>query len=108
MSLQRGDIIDEAKRFNESCRFAMEVIDGGAGFSKVVCCGNELTVEDKVDAVADVERFSDDKTEAGVIIDERKNNPESCGLKVRILGGGAGLQGIVCCGNELTVANDAV
>jgi len=38
----------------------------------------------------------------GDIIDEKKNHPDSCGLKIKILNGGAGLQKIICCGNELT------
>lgn len=38
----------------------------------------------------------------GDIIDERKRHPESCGLMVKIMGGGEGFQKIVCCGHELT------
>lgn len=38
----------------------------------------------------------------GDIIDERKRHPESCGLVVKIMGGGEGFEKIVCCGHELT------
>lgn len=107
MSLQKGDILDEAKRFNESCRVVVEVLDGGAGFSKVDCCGNEMTAEDKVDTIVEMERHGSDEI-TGIIIDESKNNPSSCGLKMRVVSGGAGFTSVTCCGNELTVANDSI
>jgi len=107
MGVQKGDVLDEAKRFDESCRLVVEIVEGGGGFSKIDCCGNELTAEDIVDAAADIERSGNDEVKE-IIIDESKNNPESCGLKLKIKGGGAGLQSITCCGNELTVEKDAV
>ncbi len=106
MGVEKGDVLDEARRFDESCRLVVEVVEGGAGFSKIDCCGNELSAEDIVDAAADVDRSDLDEKE--IIIDESKNNPESCGLKIKVQGGGAGLQSITCCGNELTVEKDAV
>lgn len=107
MPVQKGDLIDEGKQYDQSCRLLVEVLDGGGGFSKIDCCGNELTDADKVSGAAEMERAgSDDIT--GVIIDESKNNPDSCGLKVRVVAGGAGLSSITCCGNTLTIANDAV
>ena len=106
MGVQEGDVLDEAKRFDESCRLVVEVVEGGAGFSKIDCCGNEVTAEDIVEAAADMDRA--DLEEKEIIIDESKNNPDSCGLKVKVKGGGAGLQSISCCGNELTIDKDAV
>ena len=106
MGVESGDVLDESKRYDESCRLVVEVLEGGAGFSKISCCGNEMTAEDIVEAAADVDRA--DLEEKEIIIDESKNNPESCGLKVKVKGGGAGLQSISCCGNELTIDKDAV
>lgn len=105
--VQKGDIIDEGKSYSESCRLVVEVLDGGAGFSQIDCCGNTLTAEDVAGEVAEMERVGSDEVKE-VIIDEGKNHPGSCGLKVKIRGGGAGLQSITCCGNELTVSKDAV
>ena len=41
----------------------------------------------------------------GDIIDERKRHPDSCGLVVKVMGGGEGFEKIVCCGHELTEAD---
>lgn len=41
----------------------------------------------------------------GDIIDERKRHPDSCGLVVKVMGGGDGFEKIVCCGHELTEAD---
>ena len=43
----------------------------------------------------------------GDIIDERKRHPDSCGLVVKVMGGGNGFEKIRCCGHELT-AEDVV
>ena len=42
----------------------------------------------------------------GVIIDERKSHPTSCGLRVMILDGGQGIQQMECCGHSLTLADE--
>src|SRR3972149_2049161 len=98
MAIQKGDIIDESKKSLESCRLAVKVIDGGGGFSHVSCCGLELTEADRVDAVdAAVDRFAGDAAKPGIIIDESKNHPDSCGLKVEIVGGGGGFKNVTCC-----------
>ena len=39
----------------------------------------------------------------GDIIDERKRHPDSCGLVVKVMGGGNGFEKIRCCGHELTL-----
>ena len=109
MGLQKGDVLDEAKKGGQSCRVAIRVLEGGAGFTKVNCCGLEITEAEKADSVdASIDRFPGESAKPGVIIDESKNNPNSCGLKVEIAGGGGGFESITCCGNTLTVENDAV
>ena len=109
MGIQKGDIIDEAKKSQESCRVAVKVLDGGAGFSSVNCCGLELTDADKTDSLdSSVDRFAGDTAKPGIVIDESKNYPNSCGLKVEIVGGGKGFSSVSCCGNALTIDNDAV
>jgi hypothetical protein len=37
-----------------------------------------------------------------MILDEKKLYPNSCALRVMIMEGGAGFQGIICCGHSLT------
>jgi hypothetical protein len=39
----------------------------------------------------------------GDILDERKRHPDSCGLVVKVMGGGDGFEKIMCCGHELTL-----
>ena len=41
----------------------------------------------------------------GDLIDERKRHPDSCGLVVKIMGGGEGFEKILCCDHELTDAD---
>src|SRR3990172_9489345 len=109
MAIQKGDVIDESKKSLESCRLAVKVLEGGGGFASVNCCGLELTETDKVNMVdGSVERYSGEQAKPGIIIDESKNHPNSCGLKVEIVGGGGGFKSIVCCGNELTMENDTI
>lgn len=108
MSVNKGDLIDEAKRFDESCRLLAEIVEGGGGFEKIVCCGNDLTAVDVVDPAPEVERFASEEIGPGLVIDEEKNYPGSCGLKVKVIGGGAGLTAIHCCGNTLTPAKDSI
>ena len=43
MALKKGDIIDEFKRYPDSCGLVVKVMHGGEGFQKIVCCGHELT-----------------------------------------------------------------
>ena len=109
MAIQKGDIIDEAQKSLDTCRLAVKVLEGGAGFAKIDCCGLELTETERVDVLDEtMERYAGEAAKPGVIIDESKNYPGSCGLKIEILGGGGGFKSITCCGNELTVEKDAV
>lgn len=38
----------------------------------------------------------------GDLIDEHKRHPGSCGLVIKVMGGGAGFEKVVCCDHELT------
>jgi hypothetical protein len=81
----------------------------GGGFVSVNCCDLTLTEADKTAEVDKaVERYAGETAKPGVVIDESKNYPNACGLRVEIVGGGGGLKSISCCGNELTVEADAV
>jgi hypothetical protein len=42
---------------------------------------------------------------AAIVLDEKKLFPDSCGLRVMIIEGGAGFNEIRCCGHSLTVAS---
>ena len=42
----------------------------------------------------------------GIIIDERKNYKDSCGLRLMIMDGGLGLQRMECCGHSMTLADE--
>ena len=51
MPLKKGDILDEKKRYPESCGLMVKVMSGGAGFEKLICCDHDLTDEDIVPQV---------------------------------------------------------
>jgi hypothetical protein len=109
MSIQKGDIIDESAKSLDSCRLAVKVLEGGGGFASINCCGLELTEAGTAAEVdLSIDRFPGERAKPGVVIDESKNYPNACGLRVEILGGGGGLKSISCCGNELTVEADAI
>jgi len=38
----------------------------------------------------------------GDLIDEHKRHPGSCGLIIKVMGGGAGFEKVLCCDHELT------
>ncbi len=106
MAVKKGDIIDERKRHPDSCGLVVKVMGGGEGFEKIICCGHELTEED---VVADMGSSAGRKTGTllpAVVLEEKVLYPNSCGLRVMILAGGAGFKEIRCCGHSLTI--DAV
>ena len=106
MALKKGDIIDEYKRFPDSCGLVVKVMGGGDGFAKIVCCGHELTEADVVAApLKQHGRKMGDKG-VGFIIDEKKSHPNGCGLRLMIMDGGHGLQHMECCGRTLTLADE--
>ena len=57
MALKKGDILDERKRFPDSCGLVVKIMGGGEGFAKVVCCGHELTEDDLVTEIAEASRI---------------------------------------------------
>lgn len=106
MGLKKGDIIDEYKRFPGSCGLVVKVMSGGDGFTKIVCCGHELTQEDVVPAPIKQHGRKMGQKGVGFIIDEKKSHPSSCGLRLMIMDGGQGLERMECCGHSLTLADE--
>ena len=105
MALKRGDVLDEFKRHQHSCGLVVKVMGGGEGFEKIVCCGHDLTSEDLVPDVATVRGRKKGNLPPAVILDEKKLHPDSCGLRVMIIDGGAGFTEIRCCGHSLTASS---
>ena len=105
MALKKGDIIDERKRHPESCGLVVKVMGGGDGFEKIVCCDHELTEEDVVRDIEASRGRKRGQLPPAVILDEKKLYPDSCGLRVMIMDGGAGFQEIRCCGHSLTATS---
>lgn len=103
MALKKGDIIDERKRYPDSCGLVVKIVGGGEGFEKIVCCGHELTEEDVVTEIGSPLGRKKGMLPPGVVIDERRAYPHSCGLRVMVFDGGAGLKEIRCCGHALGV-----
>jgi hypothetical protein len=105
MPLKKGDILDEKKRYPESCGLMVKVMSGGAGFEKLICCDHDLTDEDIVPQVGSTLGRKRGTMPVGMILDENKLYPDSCGLRVMILEGGAGFREIICCGHSLTLTS---
>jgi hypothetical protein len=106
MALKKGDIIDEFKRYPESCGLVVKVLAGGAGFQKVVCCGHELTEDDVVPERIKKAGRKMGQTGVGIVIDEKKSYGDSCGLRLMIVDGGRGLERVECCSHSLTTADE--
>lgn len=105
MAVKKGDIIDEFKRHPESCGLLIKIMAGGEGFQKVVCCDHDLTEEDVVQTIATRRGRKKGQLPMAVILDEKKMFPDSCGLRVMIMDGGAGFREIICCGHSLTLSS---
>lgn len=106
MALKKGDIIDERKRYPDSCGLVVKIMGGGEGFEKIVCCGHELTAEDVVTQIGSpLGRRKGELLPLAVILDEKKLHPNSCGLRVMVMDGGEGFEKIICCGHELTLTS---
>lgn len=103
MAVKKGDIIDEHKRHPESCGLMVKVMGGGEGFEKIVCCDHELTEEDVVAKPGSTHGRKRAMLLPGIVLDEKKLFPDSCGLRVMIMEGGAGFKEIRCCGHSLTL-----
>lgn len=104
MSLKKGDLIDEHKRHPHSCGLVVKIMGGGAGFEKIVCCDHELTDEDRVSEMGRPTGRKRGVLPIAVVIDEKILYPDSCGLRVMIMDGGAGFKEIRCCGHSLTTS----
>ena len=105
MALKKGDVLDEFKRHPHACGLVVKVMGGGEGFEKIVCCDHALTEEDLVPDVATVRGRKKGNLPPAVILDEKKLYPDSCGLRVMIIDGGAGFTEIRCCGHSLTASS---
>ncbi len=103
MGVKKGDIIDEHKRYPDSCGLVIKVMGGGEGFEHVLCCGHELTEEDIVADIGSRKGRKKGHLPVSVILDENKLYPGSCGLRVMIMDGGAGFKEIRCCGHSMTI-----
>jgi hypothetical protein len=105
VALKKGDLIDEQKRHPHSCGLIVKVMGGGEGFEKIVCCDHDLTEGDVVSDIGSRSGRKKGQLPAAVILDEKKLYPDSCGLRVMIMDGGAGFKEIRCCGHSLTFSS---
>ena len=92
--VKKGDIIDEKKRHPDSCGLMVKIMAGGEGFEKIICCDHELTEEDIVAKVGSTLGRKKGALPIGMILDEKKLYPNSCGLRVMIMDGGAGFAAV--------------
>ena len=99
MALKKGDVLDEFKRHSHACGLVVKVMGGGEGFEKIVCCGYALTEEDLVPDVATAHGRKKGNLPPAVVLDEKKLYPDSRGLRVMIIDGGAGFTEIHCGGH---------
>ncbi len=103
MALKKGDIIDEHQHHPDSCGLVLKVMSGGDGFEKIICCGHELTEHDVVPTFSPGRGRRKGTLLAGMTIDEKKVTTHGCGLRLMIMGGGAGFQEVRCCGKTIQV-----
>ena len=101
MALKKGDIIDEHKRYPDSCGLVIKVMNGGEGFEKVICCGHELNEEDVVPTMNQGPGRKKGPLVVGMTIDEKRVSTDSCGLRLMVMGGGEGFQEVICCGHSI-------
>lgn len=102
MGLKKGDILDERKRYPDSCGLVIKLTGGGDGFQKIRCCGHELTEDDLVPDVLSSRGRKKGALLPGAMLEEKRQFADSCGLRVMVLDGGAGFEGIECCGHTIT------
>lgn len=105
MAVKKGDLIDEHKRYPDSCGLIVKVMEGGEGFEKIICCNHELTDADVVSGMGGSKGRKRGQLPTAIVLDEKKLYPDSCGLRVMIMDGGAGFTEIRCCGHSLTVSS---
>ncbi|MCC2641608.1 MAG: hypothetical protein K0S45_2021 [Nitrospira sp.] len=102
MAIKKGDILDERKRFPDSCGLVVKIAGGGEGFEKIQCCEHELTEEDVVPDIIPSKGRRKGALSPGAMLEEKRQFPDCCGLRVMVIDGGAGFQGINCCGHTVT------
>ncbi|HBP88355.1 MAG: hypothetical protein KC592_07470 [Nitrospira sp.] len=100
MALKKGDIIDERKRYPDSCGLVLKVMSGGEGFEKIRCCGHDLTLEDVVPSFNQERGRRAGALAIGMPLDEKIVATDSCGLRLMVMAGGAGFQEVICCGHS--------
>jgi hypothetical protein len=105
VAVKKGDILDEHKHHPEACGLAVKVMAGGEGFEQIVCCDHALTADDVVPEMGSPAGRRKGALPPAVILDEKKLYPDSCGLRVMIIDGGAGFKEIHCCGHILTMSS---
>lgn len=105
MAVKKGDLIDERKRHPESCGLVIKIMAGGEGFERILCCDHELTDADVVSVMGNSKGRKRGQLATAIVLDEKKLYPDSCGLRVMIMDGGAGFKEIRCCGHALTVSS---
>ncbi|MEK7763116.1 MAG: hypothetical protein AAB433_16200 [Nitrospirota bacterium] len=105
MALKKGDFIDEHTRHPHACGLIVKVMGGGDGFEKIVCCDHDLTEQDVVGEMGSPAGRKRGTLPSAVVLDEKKLYPDSCGLRVMIMDGGAGFKEIRCCGHSLTISS---
>jgi hypothetical protein len=105
MGIKKGDLIDEHKRHPDSCGLVVKVMGGGEGFERILCCDHELTAADVVSAMGSSKGRKRGQLPAAIVLDEKTFYPDSCGLRVMIMDGGAGFKEILCCGHSLTLTS---
>jgi len=105
MAVKKGDLIDEHKRHPESCGLVVKIMAGGEGFERILCCDHELTDADVVFVMGSSKGRKRGQLVTAIVLDEKKLYPDSCGLRVMIMDGGAGFKEIRCCGHSLTVSS---
>ena len=77
MALKKGEVLDEFKRPPHACGLVVNVMGGGEGFEKIVCCGHNLTEDDLVSDVATGRGRKKRNLPPAVVLDERKLYPDS-------------------------------
>lgn len=100
MALKKGDIIDERKRYPDSCGLVLKVMGGGEGFEKIRCCGHDLTQEDVVPSFNQERGRRSGALAVGMPLNEKIVATDSCGLRLMVMAGGEGFQEVICCGHS--------
>ena len=85
MAIKKGDILDERKRFPDSCGLVVKCSGGGEGFQKILCCGHELTEEDLVPDVLPSRGRKRGTLLPASMLEEKRRFPDSCSLRLMVI-----------------------